>query len=294
MKRRLFPLLFFGFAYVSGNGQQVQKMTPEIKQQLNAYYSALETADKEKALLALSSLIQLDPDYANYRGARASVYMAKGNVPYDTIIQDLNACILLDPDNLQWRQQRVQYCLQIGTDKNKSIAVTDLKRIVKLDSNAIDARFTLYPFIAPAHPLTADSLRENIIRLSYSLASNKPDVAANWYYLAKVHLINADAIKEEDILLAFGYVNKAIAIDPMQWDYLKFRSHLFITYRNDFASAAKDLQQSVIIHPNGDDYAALVQALLTSNNKSAAREAWEKGIMLFPGSYALQSLRKKV
>lgn len=282
--------LFCGFA----NAQSVQLMTPQIRQHLNMYYDALETADAQKALQALNALIAADPNYPHYYGARASVLETLPGVSPDSILADLEKAVRADTTLDQWLIKRAHYCLEAGTDQRKFQAVTDLLDLCRRDSSSLAHRMALLPVIRSSDPQAFARLHQEAIALAYLQITESPGVADHWYTLASLYAIDKAHMQEEDVLLALGYLEKALSLDPGKWAYAQLRAELYADVLHNYIAAIEDFRYVITLAPSPNAYASLAQVYASSGQKKEAMAIVQEGLTLFPGSYVLQSAKRRI
>lgn len=290
----MLTILSVGFSAQICAAQSVQLMTPQIKQQLTAYYDALETADTQKALDALNALIRSDPSYANYYGARASVMeVIPGSSP-DSILADLNRAIQLDSSLLQWVSKRAAFCLDRGTDKLKVRAMKDLLSLCQRDSITLSYRLDLLPILINMDSMQSSAIYQEALKIAYQQVTEAPGQAESWFALARVYCNIPAPMEEEDIRLALGYLNKALNLDPARWEYAKLRAELYANELHNLDAAIEDYKYVITLAPTPSAYESLALLYAASGQKQQAVTTVKDGLVLFPGSYALDALKRKL
>ena len=274
--------------------QSVQLMTPQIRQHLNTYYDALETADAQKALEALNALIAADPNYPHYYGARASVLETLPGVTPDSILAELDKAIHADTTLDQWLIKRANYCLAAGTDRRKFQAVNDLLELCHRDSTSLAHRMALLPVVRLSDPQVFANLHQEAIALAYLQITETPNVADHWYTLASLYAMDKEDMQEEDVLLALGYLEKALSLDPGKWAYAQLRAELYADVLHNYIAAIEDYRYVITLAPSPNAYASLAQVYASSGQKKEAMTIVQEGLILFPGSYILQSVKRSI
>lgn len=286
-------VLLFGI-YFTVSGQSVQKQTPEIQVQLNAYYDALERADPQKALNALNQLIILDPEFPHYYGARASVLENMNDIPIDSILSDLNKAIQLDSANSIWRIHRLDLLLSAETDGMRYQAMEDIRSMIDRDTIDIDYYLAYLNYAAICDTTSIPSIHAQAIELAFQQLTAQPNEASKWYQLAQVYAAVPAAIDAEKLMQIISAIDKAIELDPANQQYYIFRGDIRSMYTTDYQLAAADYDAASKLSSSSKLYQHWAMTLIKSENKAEAKRIIQTGLLLYPGNYALQALRKQL
>lgn len=273
-------------------GQHEQLLTKETKQYLSDYYFAMETNNTDKALEALNALIAADPDFPHYYGARASVMESTGAADASQILADLDKAVSLDSFSAQWLQRRADFCWETGTDKMRYRALHDMRELIARDTLTVTPIFKMYPVIANGDSAYAIELLEEAIKRAYQFVVNEPNDAQHWFWLAQSYMLDTGQLIEENVLLALGYLDKAISLNPTEWNYILFRADIYDHIQHNYIAAIEDYNYVLTISTTPNVYAALILAYQRSGERELAKETLEKALLIFPGNYRLMQIKK--
>lgn len=273
-------LLFCGTTF----SQPVQKLTPEIKKWLNAYYDAQETSDAAKGIAALTELIAADPHYAPYYSARASIRIYQKDTSIQRIIDDLSAAIENDSNNIEYYKNRANYYFSLAGETFAMAGARDCNKILSLDSTYFTAYQQLHTFYISRDAKAASAVRWQSQTEMQKLVEKDSMQAENWFHLAQAYSLQEDAYESKaNKDRALNYYSRAIELDSTQYKYYWERAMKYYWYKKDYASCLKDIQRilqlnSVYIYY---EYESLCYEKL--GKKSLALEAVNTGLNIYPG-----------
>ena len=275
------------------HGQSVQKMSPEIRTQLNAYYDALERADPEKAIQALTQLIALDPTYQHYYGARASVLENMPGISLDSVLKDLDMAVQLDSGSTKWLTHRLDIRLAAETDVFRIQAIQDMQLLSAQHALTI-SNYLAYIYYARLCDTTLlPHVYEQAIATAFQQLTSKPDIAANWYQLAQVYASIPERMDAEKQIQLIAALDKAIVLDPAQPDYFVLRGDIHYQFTHNYKQASSDYATASSLSSSPRIYARWAQALLAAQQMDEAKQVVNTGLLLYPGNYTLKSLQKE-
>ncbi|HMU70305.1 MAG TPA: hypothetical protein PKC38_09855 [Chitinophagales bacterium] len=292
--RPVLMIIFVSLCVVHSYAQPLQIINSTTKPLLTNYYDAVERADTLKALHALNGLINEDPDFPYYYIARASIHIALGNIPQDSILIDYERAIERAPDDITVLSQQAVYTGQFHSDNMRIIAMNDRLSLVQLDSLNYNHYEACNNYVLSKDEALITAFYQQATRAMFQMVTMYPDSSDTWYHLANVISWNyAFNGNSEMLLKALSYYDKAIQLNPANTAFYIARATLFAKSK-DWENAIEDYKQAMSLSSRADWFLELGLLYEHIGEKQKAKNAFNTGLQFYPDNYLLRRAKKQL
>ena len=188
--------------------------------------------------------INLDPsNYDNYF-YRGNIYRDKGD--FNSALIDFTKAIESDSTDVDFLTQRAYLYYEFLNDKTN--ALNDIKRIIKIQQNSISSYSDIAIVIEGLQKIGGiqEAIKFCDIGIEANLDNNK---CASYYYLGKGYCLQVN----HDYNAALIYYSKAVSLNENDAFFFLLRGELQLEYLKEIELAIKDFKKSIDIKPNYDD-----------------------------------------
>ena len=232
----------------------------------------LENQQYDDALYEYTKAINLDPsNYENFY-YRGKIYREKGD--YNSALIDFSKAIESDSTDVDFLTQRAYLYYEFLNDKTN--ALNDIKRIIKIQQNSISSFSDIAIVIEGLQKI--GGIQEAIKFCDIGIEANQNNKkCASYYYLGKGYCLQ----QKHDYNTALINYSKAISLNENDPFFYLLRGELQLEYLNNIDQAIKDFKKSINLKPNIDDVLYdLAYAYAKKENYTKSREYIEQTLKI--------------